>query len=150
MGAAVPGPRLNHGAGCFREPLHVPQQKPRHDRNREKGAQLYLLVCSKIQIKAGMVQASNRWWEEITTKGMSQENLNIFHSNLGVSHYARMAWDSTQSFGCASYKCPNFINTVCHYNGGGVEGGQIYKMGPACRRCSTIGSSQCEGGLCVL
>ncbi|EYB82177.1 hypothetical protein Y032_0365g3592 [Ancylostoma ceylanicum] len=95
-------------------------------------------------------RASNRWWEEITTKGMSQEDLNIFYSRLGVSHYARMAWDSTQSFGCAAFKCPNFINAVCHYNGGGVEGGQIYKMGPACRRCSTIGASRCEEGLCVL
>ncbi|EYB82180.1 hypothetical protein Y032_0365g3592 [Ancylostoma ceylanicum] len=35
--------------------------------------------------------ASNRWWEEITTKGMSQEDLNIFYSRLGVSHYARVS-----------------------------------------------------------
>ncbi|EYB82176.1 hypothetical protein Y032_0365g3591 [Ancylostoma ceylanicum] len=94
--------------------------------------------------------ATNRWWEEITTKGMSQSDLNKFYKKHGVSHYARMAWDSTKSFGCAAYKCADFINTVCHYNGGGIEGEQIYKMGPACRRCSTIGTSRCEQGLCVL
>ncbi|RCN43960.1 SCP-like protein [Ancylostoma caninum] len=94
-------------------------------------------------------RASNRWFEEITTKGMSQADLNRYYARLGVSHYARMAWDSTRSFGCAIYKCPNFINAVCHYNGGGAEGGQIYKMGPACNRCSTIGATRCEQGLCV-
>ncbi|EPB68884.1 SCP-like protein [Ancylostoma ceylanicum] len=68
----------------------------------------------------------------------------------GLGYEQMMAWDSTKSFGCAAYKCADFINTVCHYNGGGIEGEQIYKMGPACRRCSTIGTSRCEQGLCVL
>ncbi|KAL6741967.1 hypothetical protein Aduo_015172 [Ancylostoma duodenale] len=94
-------------------------------------------------------RASNRWFEEITTKGMSQADLNRYYASLGVSHYARMAWDTTEYFGCAAYKCPNFINAVCHYFGGGEEGGQIYKMGPNCNRCATIGR-RCEAGLCVV
>ncbi|ETN82146.1 SCP-like protein [Necator americanus] len=96
-------------------------------------------------------RAPNRWWLEIENKGMDQNaDLNKFRANHGVSHWARMAWDSNKSVGCAAYKCPNFINAICRYESGGVQGEQIYKMGPECKRCSTINTNKCEEGLCVL
>ncbi|ETN82145.1 SCP-like protein [Necator americanus] len=95
-------------------------------------------------------RAPNRWWLEIENTGMDQNaDLNKFYAKNGVSHWARMAWDSNKSVGCAAYKCPNFINAICRYESGGTEAEQIYKMGPACRRCTIIGTEKCEEGLCV-
>ncbi|EYB82174.1 hypothetical protein Y032_0365g3590 [Ancylostoma ceylanicum] len=142
--------KLTYDCAAERTAFAWAQQCKNQDSNtRGVSENRYTFPNKNLDMTVIARRATNRWWEEITTKGMSQSDLNRFHSNLGVSHYARMAWDSTRSFGCAAFKCADFINTVCHYNGGGIEGEQIYKMGPACRRCSTIGTSRCEQGLCV-
>ncbi|EYC39996.1 hypothetical protein Y032_0633g890 [Ancylostoma ceylanicum] len=93
-------------------------------------------------------RASNRWWNEIASFTLDQTT-NIFRANTPITHFVKMAWDTHESIGCAIYHCPSFINAVCHYGPAGQFGAgkQIYKPGPKCNRCGTVGAT-CFGGLC--
>ncbi|KHJ85563.1 SCP-like protein [Oesophagostomum dentatum] len=81
-------------------------------------------------------EVMNRWWSEITTKGISQGS-NQFYSNLGISHFAKMAFDINTHVGCGITKCSGFYNVVCHYRLVPNEGQQLYKMGYPLKGCPT-------------
>ncbi|RCN43963.1 SCP-like protein [Ancylostoma caninum] len=56
--------------------------------------------------------------QDSNTTGVSENRYTFPNRNLEMTVVARrMAWDTTEYFGCAAYKCPNFINAVCHYYG---------------------------------
>ncbi|KAK6727197.1 hypothetical protein RB195_005109 [Necator americanus] len=91
------------------------------------------------------------WRDEINTGRLPQRSTetNIYQTNLGIPNLAMMIWDTHVYVGCSIVRCTTFTNVVCHYTpAGGAPGSQIYKPGPSCRRCSSIGMSTCAGGLC--
>ncbi|ETN76818.1 hypothetical protein NECAME_11400 [Necator americanus] len=70
-------------------------------------------------------------------------------STITDDNIDRILWDEHKEIGCSVVKCSNFTNVVCHYAPKlFTTGGQIYKMGEPCKRCS--GNAVCEEGLCVL
>ncbi|KHJ88497.1 SCP-like protein [Oesophagostomum dentatum] len=81
-------------------------------------------------------EVMNRWWSEITAKGISQGS-NQFYSNLGISHFAKVAFDINTHVGCGIAKCSGFYNVVCHYRLVTNEGQQLYKMGYPLKGCPT-------------
>ncbi|RCN50652.1 SCP-like protein [Ancylostoma caninum] len=97
-------------------------------------------------------RGSNGWWNEVYNLRMNQDaTLNRYYSNLGIPNFANMAWDSHAKLGCAVVNCRTFWNVICHYTPKTrSDGGQMYKMGPQCRRCRDYGNPSCNNsdGLC--
>ncbi|KAK6758515.1 hypothetical protein RB195_016002 [Necator americanus] len=91
------------------------------------------------------------WRSEAGTGSFLQgpNDKNVYGPYLGIPNLAKILWDEHKEIGCSVVKCSNFTNVVCHYAPKlFTTGGQIYKMGEPCKRCS--GNAVCENGLCVL
>ncbi|EPB67576.1 SCP-like protein [Ancylostoma ceylanicum] len=110
----------------------------KYDCEAEKTAFEWAKQC----IDADSSTASRRNWAE---NRYTFPNKNLDPNTVAT----RMAWDTHEYIGCAMYHCPSFINAVCHYGPAGQfgPGKQIYKPGPKCNRCGTVGAT-CLGGLC--
>ncbi|KAL6742056.1 hypothetical protein Aduo_015255 [Ancylostoma duodenale] len=115
---------------------------------RNWGENRYAFPNKNLDLMTVAKRATNRWWNEIARFTIDQSK-NIFHASYPIAHFAKMAWDTHEYVGCAVYYCPSFINAVCHYGPAGQFGAgkQIYKPGPKCNRCGTVGAT-CERGLC--
>ncbi|XGW02523.1 hypothetical protein V3C99_014508, partial [Haemonchus contortus] len=102
---------------------------------------------NKTEAAAESVEA---WFSELQKYGAPENNIfsmEVYNQNL-ISEYAQLAWQSSDTIGCAIVSCFNGSSTlaVCEYNpGGDFIGEPIYTIG---NPCTTDEDCQCTGCTC--
>ncbi|EPB73210.1 SCP-like protein [Ancylostoma ceylanicum] len=113
----------------------------------------YFINSNTIEHKTAAREAANTWGLEISTRTMPQRDTerNMYSSSLGIPNFANMVWEAHSGVGCAIVRCNSRTNVVCHYSPKSIgDNRQIYKMGPACRRCHDYPGTRCVDGLCTV
>ncbi|KAK6756495.1 hypothetical protein RB195_014730 [Necator americanus] len=113
----------------------------------------YVYKGTNTDLEAITRSAINVWRKEAETGSFLQgpNDKNVYQSALGIPNLAKIVWDDHKELGCAVVKCSDFTNVVCHYTPKVfTTGGQIYKMGEPCKRCSAVGQAVCKDNLCAL
>jgi len=97
------------------------------------------------------------WFDEVVNPGYRPEYIDPYVvDDRETGHYTQLIWATVTEVGCGAtlYKDPsnngayNYI-LVCNYlPQGNIQGGSVYKKGPACSGCPK-GRDTCENGLCV-
>nr|AAO63578.1 secreted protein 6 precursor [Ancylostoma caninum] len=110
---------------------------------------LHVINNNFVDHNSAATQAFNAWWSEINTGYMRQAETerNMYSLSVGIPNFAKMAWETNAHLGCAIVRCGLNTNVVCPYSPKS-DGGQIYKMGPFCRRCPDYPGTFCNQGLC--
>nr|CDJ86712.1 venom allergen/ancylostoma secreted protein-like [Haemonchus contortus] len=101
---------------------------------------IYLMPKSDAQIRQdAIIVAVKRWWSQIRVTGGIGQGVTYTALNVGkpTSWFTRMAWATTQYFGCAVIPCGDSQwSAVCHYQPGGNKLNQhIYEKGTPCTAC---------------
>ncbi|RCN31282.1 SCP-like protein [Ancylostoma caninum] len=93
-------------------------------------------------IKEAAREAFLSWAKEAFNLNKTGKGV-LYQSNLNISNFANLAWDTREKFGCAVVRCPlgetdaTTIHVVCHYPKiEEKEEQSIYKVGEPCEHCS--------------
>uniref|UniRef100_A0A7I4YTL0 SCP domain-containing protein n=1 Tax=Haemonchus contortus TaxID=6289 RepID=A0A7I4YTL0_HAECO len=99
----------------------------------------YLVPKGEAQYrKDAIIEGVKKWWSQIRIDGGIGQGVTYTQFNVGkpISWFTRMAWATTQTFGCGVRSCGNRWSVVCHYKPGGNKLNEhIYIKGEACSRC---------------
>jgi len=108
-------------------------------------------------VQGSVDAATTAWYDEVTTPGFSDDDIQPFVFSFPAGHYTQVAWADTTEVGCglAYYQDPadSWYKSliVCNYAvAGNKRGGAMYAQGEACSQCPQ--GTQCDTqyqGLCA-
>nr|CDJ87940.1 SCP extracellular domain containing protein [Haemonchus contortus] len=114
---------------------------------------IYLMPKSDAQDpQDAIIVAIKHWWSQIRITGGIGQGVTYTTYNEGkpTEWFTRMAWATTQYFGCAVISCADSNwSAVCHYKpGGNILNEHLYEKGTPCSACPSGDTCDSEY-LCV-
>ncbi|VDO32003.1 unnamed protein product [Haemonchus placei] len=114
---------------------------------------IYLMPKSDAQDpQDAIIVAIKHWWSQIRITGGIGQGVTYTTYNQGkpTEWFTRMAWATTQYFGCAVISCGDSNwSAVCHYKpGGNILNEHLYEKGTPCSACPSGDTCDSEY-LCV-